>query len=193
LGANITYRDVSNFTALGEETIEIGDDTFLVTRPVNGGDGSILTASARINQNLRQMTRALRDVSASVSYTYNRSDTDFLDPATGETLPMPNTAEHVVKASLNYSRDFFAGRLRYNWRGTSLKSSFSESGLSVWNQPTGSLDVNFSWQLNDAVRIGLDARNLLKEEKLLTTDFDGQLVRINEQDRSLAFTVRAKW
>jgi hypothetical protein len=47
--------------------------------------------------------------------------------------------------------------------------------------------------LNDAVRIGLDGRNLLNEEKLLTTDFDGQLVRINEQDRSLAFTVRAKW
>lgn len=193
LGANITYRDVSNFTALGEETIEIGDDTFLVTRPVNGGDGSILTASARINQNLRQMTRALRNVSASVSYTYNRSSTDFRDPATGETLPMPNTAEHVVKASLNYSGDSFAGKLKYNWRGMSLKSSFSESGLSVWNQPFGSLDVNLAWQLNDAVRIGLDGRNLLNEEKLLTTDFDGQLVRINEQDRSLAFTVRAKW
>jgi iron complex outermembrane receptor protein len=28
LGANITYRDVSNFTALGEETIEIGPDGF---------------------------------------------------------------------------------------------------------------------------------------------------------------------
>jgi outer membrane receptor protein involved in Fe transport len=139
------------------------------------------------------MTRALRNVSASVSYTYNRSSTDFRDPATGETLPMPNTAEHVVKASLNYSGDSFAGKLKYNWRGMSLKSSFSESGLSVWNQPFGSLDVNLAWQLNDAVRIGLDGRNLLNEEKLLTTDFDGQLVRINEQDRSVSVNLRAKW
>jgi TonB-dependent receptor len=193
LGASVTYRDVSNFTALGEETIEIGDDTFLVTRPVNGGDGSILTASAKLNQNLRQITRALRNVSASASYTYNRSSTDFRDPATGETLPMPNTAEHVVKAGLSYSGDSFAGKLKYNWRGMSLKSSFSESGLSVWNQPFGSLDVNLAWQLNDVVRIGLDGRNLLNEEKLLTTDYDGQLVRINEQDRSLAFNVRANW
>jgi len=75
----------------------------------------------------------------------------------------------------------------------SLKSSFSESGLSVWNQPFGSLDVNLAWQLNDAVRIGLDGRNLLNEEKLLTTDFDGQLVRINEQDRSVSVNLRAKW
>jgi hypothetical protein len=47
--------------------------------------------------------------------------------------------------------------------------------------------------LNDAVRIGLDGRNLLNEEKLLTTDFDGQLVRINEQDRSVSVNLRAKW
>ena len=193
LSANITYRDVSNFTAVGEEIIEIGDETFLVTRPINGGDGHILTASTRLNQNLRQVTRKLQNFSASLSYTYNDSSTDFLDPATGETLPMPNTAEHVVKASLNYSNESFAGKLKYNWRGESLRSSFSESGLSVWNQPAGSLDVNLAWELNESVRIGLDARNLLEEEKQQTTDYSGQLVRINEQDRSLSVNLRATW
>jgi TonB-dependent receptor len=160
LSANITYRDVRNFTALGEEEIDIADDTYLVTRPVNGGEGSILTASARLNQNLRRVTQHLQNFSASMSYTYNHSSTDFLDPGSGETLPMPDTAEHVVKAVLNYSKELFAGKLRYQWRGESLKSSFSESGLSVWNEPVGRLDLNLAWQLKENARLGFDARNL---------------------------------
>jgi len=43
------------------------------------------------------------------------------------------------------------------------------------------------------VRIGFDARNLLNEEKLQTTDYSGQILRINEQDRALSVTLRAKW
>ena len=193
LNANISYRDVKNFTALGEEEIDIGDDTFLVTRPVNGGNGSILSVAVRLNQNLRRMTAYLRDFSVSMAYTHNHSRTDFLDPGSDAVLPMPSTAEHVVKAGLNYSKDSFAGKIKYNWRGRSLKSSFSESGLAVWNQPAGSLDLNLAWQLKNDLRIGLDARNLLNEEKLQTTDYSGQLLRINEQDRALSLTLRAKW
>jgi TonB-dependent receptor len=193
LTATISYRDVKNYTALGEEEIEIGDDTYLVTRPVNGGNGSILSVAARMNQNLRQMSTQLRYFSVSLSYTSNQSRTDFLDPGSGDTLPIPNTAEQVVKASLNYNKESFAGKLKYNWRGSSLKSSFSESGLAVWNQPAGSLDLNLAWQLKENVRLGFDARNLLNEEKLQTTDFSGQLLRISEQDRAVSVTLRAKW
>jgi len=116
-----------------------------------------------------------------------------LDPVSGDELPIPNTAEHFVKAGLNYNNESFGGRLRYQWRGKSLKSSFSESDLSIWNEPVGSLDLGLSWQLKKNVRIGLDARNLLDEEKIQTTDYSGQLMRINEQDRSVALTLRAKW
>jgi outer membrane receptor protein involved in Fe transport len=70
---------------------------------------------------------------------------------------------------------------------------FSESGLSVWNEPVGRLDLNLAWQLKENARLGFDARNLLNEEKIQTTDYSGQLVRINEQDRSLSVTLRAKW
>jgi TonB-dependent receptor len=193
LSANISYRDVNNYTALGEEEIEIGDDTYLVTRPVNGGDGSILSVAVRLNQNLRRMSTQLRYFSVALSYTHNRSRTNFLDPGSGETLPIPNTAEHVIKAGLNYSQEIFAAKLKYNWRGSSLKSSFSESGLAVWNQPAGSLDLNLAWQLKEDLRLGFDARNLLNQEKLQTTDYSGQLLRINEQDRAFSLTVRAKW
>ena len=193
LNANISYRDVKNFTALGEEEIDIRDDTFLVTRPVNGGNGSILSVAARLNQNLRRVTAYLQNFSASMAYTYNHSRTDFLDPGSGAVLPMPDTAEHVVKAALNYSKGIFASKLKYNWRGRSLKSSFSESGLAVWNQPVGSLDLNLAWQLKENVRVSFDARNLLNEEKLQTTDYSGQLLRINEQHRVLYVTLHAKW
>jgi hypothetical protein len=43
------------------------------------------------------------------------------------------------------------------------------------------------------VRVSFDARNLLNEEKLQTTDYSGQLLRINEQHRVLSVTLQAKW
>jgi outer membrane receptor protein involved in Fe transport len=115
------------------------------------------------------------------------------DPYSGETLPMPNTAEHVVRAGFNYNRATFSGKLLYQWRGRSLKSSFSEGGLSVWNQPVGSLNLNLGWRLNRMFQLTFDARNLLSEDQVQTTDDSGQLLRITERDRSFSVSFRANW
>jgi len=190
---NIAYRDVESYFALGEETLEISDDMFLVTRPINGEDGYILTMGLKLEQNLRRVTQKLRNFTLSLSYTHNESSTEMRDPITGKKLPMPNTAEQVARLNLNYSRNVFAGRLSYQWRGKSLKASVSESGLSVWNQGVGSLNLNLGWKLSGNLQFSLDARNLLDEEQVRTTDRDTQLWRITERDRSLSATLRGKW
>ncbi len=128
-----------------------------------------------------------------VSYIHNESSTKMRDPYTGKKLPMPNTAEQVARVNLNYSKDRLTGRLSYQWRGQSLKASVSESGLSVWNQGTGSLNLNLGWRLNDKLQISLDGRNLLSEDQLRTTDNDSQLWRFTERYRSISATLRGKW
>jgi iron complex outermembrane receptor protein len=193
LSGAISYRDVESYFALAEESVEINDDVFLITRPINGENGSILSISAKMNQDLRRLFSQMRNFSLSVSYTHNKSRTDLLDPYSSETLPMPNTAASVIKMDLAYSDETFSGKLRYSWRGESLKSPLSDSGLSVWNQPVGSLDLNLGWQLNENVRLRFDARNLLNEDQLQTTDFSGQLLRISERYKSLSATLLAKW
>ena len=115
------------------------------------------------------------------------------DPYSGEKLPLPNTAEHVARADLSYSNDRFSGKLSYQWRGKSLKSSVSKSGLSVWNQPIGSLNLNLRWPLNTTLKLSIDARNLLSEEQVQTTDYKRQLWRISERDRTIAATLHANW
>jgi len=192
LSGEIAYRDVKSYFALAEESVEINDDIYLLTRPINGDNGSILTASVKLDQELRRLTRRLQNFAVSISYTHNESRTDLPDPLTGKKLPMPNTA-HVIKAVVTYNKDAFAGRLRYNWRGESLKSPLSESGLSVWNQPAGGLDLNLGWKLNENLRFSLDARNLLSEQQIQSTDDSDQLLRISERDKLLSATVRAKW
>jgi TonB-dependent receptor len=191
--ANLTYRDVESFFALGQESIEIDDDSYLVTRPVNGDDGYILSAGIRMDQNLRRLHKRMQDMTLTFAFTYNNSSTDMKDPFTGQKLPMPNTAEQVVKADLAYSREIFTGKLSYQWRGESLRASASQSGLSVWNQPAGSLNLNLAWQLSGLLQFNLDGRNLLSEEQVQTTDDSGQLWRITERDRSIAATLRARW
>jgi outer membrane receptor protein involved in Fe transport len=115
------------------------------------------------------------------------------DPYTDKKLPLPNTAEQVARVNLSYSKDAFSGKLTYQWRGRSLKASISESGLSVWNEGAGSLNLNFAWRLNELLQFNLDARNLLGEDQVRTTDDDSQIWRITERDRSLSATLRAKW
>ena len=44
---HLSYRDVESYFALGEQSVEIADDEFLVTRPINGGNGRILTDAVR--------------------------------------------------------------------------------------------------------------------------------------------------
>ena len=68
-----------------------------------------------------------------------------------------------------------------------------QCGLSVWNRPVGSLDLILGWQLNENLRLSFDARNLLNEEQLQTTDYSSQLLRVSEKDRSLSATLRGKW
>ncbi len=193
LSTSLVYRDVDSYFALDEETVEIDDDTYLVTRPVNGEDGYILTASVKLEQNLARVSRRLRNFALSVSYIHNKSGTDMRDPYSDEKLPLPNTALQVVSADLMYSKERFSGRLSYQWRGESLKSSVSKSGLSVWNQPVGSLNLNLGWRLNDMLQISFDTRNLLNEEPIQTTDHDTQLWRITERNRTVALSLRAKW
>jgi len=193
LSGNISYRDVSSYFALGEESIEIDDDVFLVTRPVNGDDGYILSALVRLEQNLRRLNAHLQNMSLLVSYAYNKSGSDMDDPFTGKELPMPNTAEQVLRVDLVYQKEKFGSKLSYQWRGESLRAADSESGFSVWNQPTGSLNLNLGWKLNDYLQLSLDGRNLLSEDRVQTTDDSGQIWRITERDRSIAATLRAKW
>jgi len=193
LSGSVIYRDIESYFSLVEESLEVDDDTYLVTRPVNGQEGYILTASVRLEQNLRRLSRRLRNFALSISYIHNKSSTDMRDPYTGDKLPLPNTAEQVFRTDLNYSKNTFTGKLSYQWRGKSLKSSVSKSGLSVWNQPVGSLNLNLACRLNEKLQLSFDARNLLNEEPVQSSDHDTQLWRITERDRSMALTLRAKW
>jgi TonB-dependent receptor len=190
---NLTYRDVKTYFVLGEESLEIDDDVFLLTRPVNGQDGSILTGGVAIEQNLARLSRRLQGYSLSLSYIHNHSRTKLKDPLTGETLPMPNTAEHVGKVEFAYGGKVFSGKLSYQWRGDALRAPVSESGLSVWNQPSANLNLNLGWVLDNGVRISLDGRNLLAGEQEQTTDAGNQYWRITERDRTLAATVQTRW
>ena len=193
LKANLAYRDVESYFALTEESIEFDGDTYLVTKPINGEDGYIFTAGVGLEQNMGRLNRKLRNFTLSLSYMRNKSGTEMRDPYTDEKLPMPDTAEQVARAELGYGKDNFSGKIYYQWRGKSLKASVSESGLSVWNQPVGSLNLKLGWQLHPALQLSFDARNLLSEDQIRTTDLSTQLWRITERDRSIAVSLRAKW
>jgi iron complex outermembrane receptor protein len=193
LRINLAYRDVESYFALGEQSIEVDDDVFLVTRPINGKDGSVLTTGIKLDQNLRRLTSHLRSFTFSFAYTRNKSNTEMRDPFSDQRLPLPNTAEQVVKTDLTYDRERFSGKLSYQRRGRSLKSSFTDSGFTVWNRPVNNLNLNLGWKLNELLQFNFDARNLLEEEQVQTTDYSGQLWRITERNRSVSATLRARW
>jgi TonB-dependent receptor len=190
---HLSFRDVDRYFAMGEESLEIGDEDFLVTRPTNGDDGSLLTAMLKFEQNLGRLHARLQNLTLALSYTRNKSSTDARDPYTHEVLPLPNTAEQVAWINLGYARGEFNGKLSYQWRGRSLRAATSESNLSVWNEAVGSLNLNLAWLIDGGLQLSLDARNLLDEDQVRSTDDARQLWRLTERDRSIAATLRYKW
>lgn len=193
LSGMLIYRNVDRYFARGEESIEIDDATYVVTRPINGYGGSIQTTGVKVSQDLGHLMNTLRHLNLFASYTYNDSSTDMQDPFTGQVLPLPNTAEYVVKAGVSYARQSISGRIQYQRRGASLKSSFSESGFSIWSRPVGNLNLNLQWNVNPSLRLGLDARNLLGDDQAETTDNKRQWIRIIERGRFFSMTARVKW
>lgn len=118
------------------------------------------------------------------------------DPAALEGLPLRGQSEHTANLVLMYEKNDWSARLAYNWRSKYLVTTRDViSGQPIWNNDAGFLDGAITYQLTDAVTIGLQGTNLAntQTETLMTLDGEGRETGRSwfVNDRRVALTVKA--
>lgn len=203
LSATVFYKDVQNFLISQTTLAEIpgfvplnrppGDplgNQFFITQRVNGADATIQGVELSWQQPFTFLPPAFEGFGAVVNYT-------FSDAETASGAPYEGLAEHTVNLIGYFERGPINARLAYNYRsetaqtiganlnanvlGSNLAADGRPIGLYQYLIPQGYLDASFSYQINDALKIVVDAVNLTDEQQVL---YVGQESTVNEVYRT---------
>ena len=153
----------------------------VVTNTQNAGTATIKGYELAYQSDFSFVNEALVDFGIQTSYTFiNGSSTNGGDAQHGgdpeskhslaytynnfQQLPLEGLSRDNYNVVLFYDNGTFQSRFAYNWRSSYLLSSRDAIAFApVFGESTGQLDASMSWQVNDNLRVGLEANNLLNE------------------------------
>lgn len=187
------YKDVDSFYFRNYSLQVIDDTGYLITSPVNGYNASILSLNLETSHNLGRLLEKLAAFSLKASFSYNKSKTNFIDPATMRPLPLPQITPHVAKLTLSYTKDKLSARVRYQWQSKTLRIPSSLSGLPEWQQSYGNISVGANYTLMEGVRLSFDVRNLLNAHKLNYINSPLQLAMLQQRGRRITLGLKASF
>ncbi|WP_448659112.1 TonB-dependent receptor [Sphingomonas sp. CJ99] len=183
-------KSVKSFTSLvsSEEAItgfinpNGTGNTFLITRPQNGEDGSVRGVELNYQHQLTFLPAPFDGLGVQANYTYADSDTPIIDPLTRDTLPLPLLSRHSFSLIGYYEKGPVTARLAYTQRsGYLLNVQSVGAGGSRYVDDQNQLDGSFQFDIGRGLRLTFDAQNLLKrpeirydgiEERRVTTILD---------------------
>ena len=113
-------------------------------------------------------------------------------------LPVEGLSKDNYNLVLFYDNATFNARLAYSWRSRYLLNSRDVIAFKpVYGEATGQLDASFSYQINDNLKVGLEANNLLDEITRTSIQYnqEGTLTPRNYfvNDRRFAFFLSATY
>jgi TonB-dependent receptor len=175
----VTLRDFTNGAG--------SDFEVLVSGPSNDGDGQLKGVELAYQQTYDMLPAPFDDLGVQASYTYvdggdftNTTDVNVARQAIAALQPFSGISEDTINFAVFYENDKLSARLAYNWRSDYLATPrddiFPYSPIFV--EDTGQLDGSLFYTVNDRLKIGVQAVNLLDEvtETTQVIDFDGTRV-----------------
>ncbi|MER2490565.1 TonB-dependent receptor [Catenovulum sediminis] len=157
--AAMFYKDIESFSVQqsSQEAIPDSDgvvrDGGVVSRVVNGQGGSVLGLELGAQHSFENGFGIM------ANYTYSDSENkDFVDPTSGESLPIPGVSKDSYNIISYYETTQFNARLAYNWRSKRLSSLFS--GYPRYTREYGQLDASFGYNVNEQLAMSVEGINL---------------------------------
>jgi iron complex outermembrane recepter protein len=214
------YKDLSNFFINGSYQREFTNPLSGVTQtvdiagPQNGGKGKMDGFEIAYQQFYDMLPSPFDGFGIQANYSYirargvpnsNLDNTDSIDdgitPNTSFSfagdLPLQGQSDHTANFALMYEKYDWALRLAYNWRSEYLLTSRDViTGLPVFNDDQGYLDGSIFFNVNDNVKVGLQAVNLLNTETRTYSKVDANLKLPRTwfvDDTRYTFVVRANF
>ncbi len=170
-------RDITNFITPFRNAVVVdvpndvpdrGPYTYILSQPDNAGEGQLDGWEFGVTW-FPELEGWLNGFGIQASYTLLDSEQelpilDQLGNVTGtDTVSIGGVSDSSYSAILAYDRGAFSGRLSYFWREdfyNNNEAALFANPLQVWRGEEESLDLQFSWDVNDQWTLTFDATNL---------------------------------
>lgn len=157
---------------------------FRISQPTNGASGEVQGFEIAYQHALTFLPEPFDGFGYQLAYTYADSTTPIVEELTGETLPLPGLSENSFSVVGYYEKGPFSARIAYTYRDAYLVTvQAAASGGSVFNDDRGQLDASASYQINDRIRLIVDASNLNYEPNRTYTGTTNRLEALNYEER----------
>ena len=179
-----------------------GVTDIIFNTPVNSDGGTLKGVEVAYQQTYDFLPGLLSGLGAGFTYTYVDAG-DFNNSSLGSEqsplaggLPLAGVSKHTINAVGFYEKGPVSFRLAYNWRSDFLQTPrdvifpFSP----IYGESTGQLDGSIFFTVNEKLKLGVQAVNLLDEvtQTSQVIDFDGTRVTRSafRNDRRFTFLAR---
>ena len=149
-----------------------------VTRPENGGKGSVMGMELNWQQSFSNMGVPFDGLGMFATMTFVESEAD-LPFGLGE-VRMPGQSDQVYNLGIFYEKAGFNARFAYNWRSKYIDEvSLETRELDTYWDERGQLDFTTSYQINETFQVYGEASNLTNTKQ---NRFSGSPDRVYERE-----------
>ncbi|WP_434213370.1 TonB-dependent receptor [[Pseudomonas] boreopolis] len=193
------YKKVKGFIADAVFEEVYGGQTWEITRPVNGDEGTIKGVEVGYTQFFDFLPGWLSHFGLQTNYTYvdSKSPSPTATDTNGQalTVPLQGLSKNSYNVILSYEVPKFQARVAYNWRSDWLVTTAGNGtgNLPVYNKGFGQLDASLRYNINDVWSVSLDGVNLLDTRNESYLGFESRYRDFVINDRRYGLTVRASF
>ncbi len=203
----VFYKAISDYIFAGtsQQTYTSNGQTltFDVTQQTNGSHGKIKGFELAYTQFFDMLPGPLSGLGFQGNFTFvdssggkntavNVFDANQVTNA-GVSLPLEGLSRTSYNVAAIYEKYGISARLAYNWRSHFLlTTSAANINFPVWSEKYGQLDASILYSLNQHLKVGVQATNLLNARTFLDVGDPKLKPRYSwtDTDRKVAFLIR---
>lgn len=163
IAVNAFYKDLTDYRYTVTSTgLYQGVAGAILSRPVNAQDGKLYGVEVNWQQQLHFLPGALGGFGVFANYTFTKGDARFDQTFGGRSrFALPGQSKHMWNASVFYERGPVNVRVAYTKRSDYLDEINADNpALDLYWEGCGQLDVTGSVQLNQAINLFAEGKNL---------------------------------
>ncbi|WP_075186486.1 TonB-dependent receptor [Teredinibacter haidensis] len=165
VAATIYYKDMDSYIArqAGAETIEVDGTEYSLSLPVNGNGGYIRGYELVYQQAFESLPGFMKGLGVYANYAYAESDIRQGTPLNADPFGLTGLSNHVGTVTLWHYLNGFESRLSYNYRSEFQRDINRVMGEEGVNASEGYMDLAFSYEVSEDVKVMLQIQNLTDE------------------------------
>lgn len=174
-------------------------DTFITTQ-----SGIIEECRARGQTVLCDFTQSVNDSGEirGLEVSYNQplpwgfgvqTNYTYLDSEAANGLEVPGNSENTYNLIAYFQNYGFGARLAWTWQDEFLNTATGFGGRPEFTKERGELDLTLNYDLGDNLSFSVSGTNLLQESQESFVQIEERLLKAEQFDRTVVFSVRGRF